>query len=172
MRLLVGYREHFRDAPLLLGAPVAPRHDRPSFADVPTYGSVPLTLRASFNTHQGWPARKSPRREARKGRNNLVYSLKRDRMRLNHRRACSLVEHVPHAQTLLRLSAKALHALCQSGPCGSGSCSHRLGRFRARKCWSTLQSAELAAHHRAEQFPLLALEAHHLQLLDRGEIGR
>src|SRR6202166_4050571 len=32
--------------------------------------------------------------------------------------------------------------------------------------------ALLAGHHRSEQFPALALEAHHLQLLERGEIGR
>src|ERR1700734_3310360 len=32
--------------------------------------------------------------------------------------------------------------------------------------------AELAAQDLAEQVPLLALEAHHLQLLDRGEVGR
>src|ERR1700722_16980693 len=33
-------------------------------------------------------------------------------------------------------------------------------------------SALLARHHRPEQLPALALESHHLQLLERGEIGR
>src|ERR1700758_367623 len=47
------------------------------------------------------------------------------------------------------------------------------GRFLATTGRTALRSASrLGADDVAEQFPLAALELHHLELLDRGKVGR
>jgi hypothetical protein len=76
------------------------------------------------------------------------------------------LDQVPsHHCGLRRRSRGSLPTLRKVGDCERSSYSLRL----LNRHFST---ADLAGHHRAEQFPACAVEAHHLHLFDRRKIVR